>query len=60
MAVTESTLFALDRATFKGITMTTNIKKRQQCVEFLKAVPIMASLTIAELNVIGDSLHEIT
>lgn len=55
-AKTPTTLFAVDRTTFKFLMMGTTIKKRETYASFLEGVSILSSLTKMERQTIADAL----
>lgn len=58
-AKTDTTLFAVDRTTFKYIMMDTTIKKRNTYEGFLEHVPLLSSLTKNERQTVADALKSV-
>jgi cAMP-dependent protein kinase regulator len=59
IALTSSTLWALDRVTFRSILMEHTSRKRKMYETFLAEVPILESLEPKERSKIADALEEI-
>lgn len=57
-ADTDSTLWSIDRDTFNNLVKESAKKARAQTEEFLKTVPILKSLTVAEVSSIGDAVQK--
>merc|ERR1712232_925284 len=51
-----STVFELDRQTFKHIVMESVTRKREKCQEVLKKVPMLANLTSDEVENVIDAM----
>lgn len=59
VAVTDCTLWALDRVTFRSILMENTARKRRMYERFLEEVPIFKSLEVYERHKIADALDTI-
>eukprot|EP00741_Cyanophora_paradoxa_P007232 tig00001094_g6996.t1 len=59
-ARTDGKLWAMDRATFRRILMDTTSRKRKQYEDFLKNVPLLASMDFYERCTIADALMPVT
>lgn len=51
--------WAIDRITFKQVLMSSTLRKRDLYDEFLKNVPILETLTVAERATIADALQPV-
>lgn len=60
VAVTDCTLYALDRVTFRSILMENTARKRRMYEQFLGEVPIFKSLELYERHKIADALEPVT
>ncbi|KAL3314601.1 cGMP-dependent protein kinase 1 [Cichlidogyrus casuarinus] len=58
-ALTDCTLWAIDRVTFQSIMMTAGMKKQEQHLKFLKSVPTFSKLRDEVLVKISDELTEV-
>ncbi|PVU93691.1 hypothetical protein BB559_003200 [Furculomyces boomerangus] len=59
-STTDSTLWALDRVTFRRLLMERTSRKRKLYEKFLEEVPILSKLEPYELQKIADSLEPVT
>lgn len=59
IAVTDCTLYALDRVTFRSILMENTARKRRMYERFLEEVPIFKSLEGYERHKIADALESV-
>lgn len=59
VAVTDCTLYALDRVTFRSILMENTARKRRMYERFLEEVPIFKSLEGYEKHKIADALESV-
>ncbi|GAA5799163.1 cAMP dependent protein kinase regulatory subunit [Helicostylum pulchrum] len=58
-AISEVTLWALDRVSFRSILMENNAKKRKMHEKFLEDVPLFKSLELSEIHKIADALEPV-
>eukprot|EP01117_Protostelium_nocturnum_P011136 TRINITY_DN4047_c0_g1_i1.p1 TRINITY_DN4047_c0_g1~~TRINITY_DN4047_c0_g1_i1.p1 ORF type:complete len:382 (-),score=68.63 TRINITY_DN4047_c0_g1_i1:209-1354(-) len=59
-AVTDVRLWAIDRASYRGVLMATTLKKRKLYESFLEKVPILQTLTKWERLIVADALEPVT
>jgi len=59
-ATEHSSVWAVDRATFRRVVLASNFRKRKQHEKFLKEVPILSSLNPEELVKAADALQPFT
>lgn len=58
-AISDVTLWALDRISFRSILMDHNAKKRKMHEKFLEDVPLFKSLELPEIHKIADALEPV-
>jgi cAMP-dependent protein kinase regulator len=56
-SLTPGRLLAVDRATFRKVIIDVSYRKRQQHMAFLRAMPLLATLSDAEIGRIADALE---
>lgn len=59
-AITDGTLWAVDRVTFRGIITDNTYRKRRLYESFLKTIPLLESLQPSEIAKISDALEPVT
>nr|CAH8864412.1 unnamed protein product [Trichobilharzia regenti] len=59
-ALTNGTLWAIDRASFQTILMRNHLQKRNDYTTFLRSVPIFSGLPDGTISKLADQLNEIT
>lgn len=59
IAVTDCTLYALDRVTFRSILMENTARKRRMYEQFLEEIPLFKSLETYERHKIADALEPV-